>query len=40
MPAIIYDVKSRGAEAYLALAREVLARDRHAAPTTTEPQHG
>src|SRR5262245_35539200 len=27
MPAIMYDVKSRGAEAYLALAREVLARD-------------
>jgi chromosome partitioning protein len=26
-PAILYDVKSRGAEAYLALAREVLARD-------------
>src|SRR5438105_614492 len=26
MPAILYDVKSRGAEAYLALAREVLAR--------------
>ena len=40
MPAILYDVKSRGAEAYLALAREVLARDRDAAPTTTEPQHG
>jgi len=26
MPAILYDVKSRGAEAYQALAREVLAR--------------
>jgi chromosome partitioning protein len=26
MPAILYDVKSRGAAAYLALAREVLAR--------------
>ncbi|MCA1560860.1 MAG: ParA family protein, partial [Acidobacteria bacterium] len=25
-PAILYDVKSRGAEAYLALAREMLAR--------------
>ena len=37
MPAILYDVKSRGAEAYLALARELLARD--AAPAT-EPQHG
>ena len=31
MPAILYDVKSRGAEAYLALAREVLARDRSTA---------
>ncbi len=26
MPAILYDVKSRGAEAYLALAQEVLQR--------------
>ena len=26
MPVLLYDVKSRGAEAYLALAREVLAR--------------
>jgi chromosome partitioning protein len=26
MPAILYDAKSRGAEAYIALAREVLAR--------------
>ena len=40
IPAILYDVKSRGAEAYLALAREVLARDGTAAPITTEPQHG
>jgi chromosome partitioning protein len=38
MPAILYDVKSRGAEAYLALAREVLARD--AAPSNTEQHHG
>lgn len=38
MPAITYDVKSRGAEAYLALAREVLARD--AAPAATEQSHG
>jgi chromosome partitioning protein len=30
MPAVLYDVKSRGAEAYLALAREVL--ERSAAP--------
>ena len=27
MPAILYDVRSRGAEAYLALARELLARE-------------
>jgi cellulose biosynthesis protein BcsQ len=26
MPVILYDMKSRGAEAYLALAREVLER--------------
>src|SRR2546423_4698658 len=38
MPAILYDVKSRGAEAYLALAREVLARA--AAPREPEPHHG
>ena len=37
IPAILYDVKSRGAEAYLALAREVLARDSGAA--ATEPHH-
>ena len=38
MPAILYDVKSRGSEAYLALAKEVLARE-HAVPQT-EPHHG
>jgi chromosome partitioning protein len=38
VPAILYDVKSRGAEAYLALAREVLARD--SAPAATEHHHG
>jgi chromosome partitioning protein len=37
-PAILYDVKSRGAEAYLALAREVLARD--AALSPQEQHHG
>ena len=35
LPVILYDVKSRGAEAYLALAREVLAR-RAAAATSGE----
>jgi chromosome partitioning protein len=38
IPAILYDVKSRGAEAYLAFAREMLARD--AAPTAMEQHHG
>ena len=38
LPAILYDVKSRGSEAYIALAREVLARET-AAPQT-EPNHG
>jgi chromosome partitioning protein len=38
LPAILYDVKSRGSEAYLALAREVLARET-AAPQT-EQNHG
>jgi chromosome partitioning protein len=27
MPCVVYDVKSRGAEAYISLAREILARD-------------
>jgi chromosome partitioning protein len=31
LPVILYDVRSRGAEAYLALARELLARDRGSA---------
>jgi chromosome partitioning protein len=38
LPAILYDVKSRGAEAYLALAREFVGRERPAAgdpPSTT-----
>ena len=38
LPAILYDVKSRGSEAYLALARELLARE--AAAAGTEPYHG
>ena len=38
LPAVLYDVKSRGAEAYLALAREFLARDK--AVPATEQQHG
>jgi chromosome partitioning protein len=37
LPAILYDVKSRGAEAYLALAREFLNR---AAVPVSEPSHG
>jgi chromosome partitioning protein len=36
LPAILYDVKSRGSEAYLALARELLARD----ASQTEQNHG
>jgi len=41
MPAIVYDVRSKGSEAYLALAREVLARDASAAShPATEQQHG
>jgi chromosome partitioning protein len=32
LPVILYDVKSRGAEAYLALARELLARRDAPAP--------
>jgi chromosome partitioning protein len=39
MPALVYDARSRGAEAYVALAREFLARD-GAPPPTTEPHHG
>jgi len=39
VPAILYDAKSRGAEAYLALAREVVARSESAAPQSQE-HHG
>jgi chromosome partitioning protein len=40
IPAILYDVKSRGSEAYLALARELLARESSAPAASTEPHHG
>jgi chromosome partitioning protein len=39
MPAVTYDAKSRGAEAYVALGQEFLARDA-ALRGQTEPQHG
>jgi chromosome partitioning protein len=40
LPAILYDVKSRGAEAYLALAREFVARREEARPPAGEsPAH-
>ena len=39
LPAVLYDVKSRGAEAYVTLAREFLAREAAPAPAT-EPHHG
>ena len=39
LPAVLYDVKSRGAAAYVALAREFLGRERAPMPVT-EPQHG
>jgi len=35
LPVVLYDVKSRGTEAYLALAKELLARDR--IPTSANP---
>jgi len=38
MPVILYDVKSRGAEAYLSLAREMLGRN-HRAPQTSSAAH-
>ena len=37
IPAILYDVKSRGSEAYLALAKELLARE---AAAVAAPAHG
>jgi chromosome partitioning protein len=38
LPAILYDVRSRGSEAYLALARELLARE-NSTHAPTQPQH-
>ena len=38
MPVILYDVKSRGAEAYLSLAREVLAQRRAQPTPDSEPE--
>jgi chromosome partitioning protein len=40
VPAILYDVKSRGAIAYVALAREFLARAPGRPPSYTEPHYG
>src|SRR5436190_2080376 len=40
LPAILYDVKSRGSEAYLTLARELLAREAAMPAAGTEPHHG
>ena len=38
LPGVLYDTKSRGAEAYVALAREFLTRD--AVPAASEQHHG
>jgi chromosome partitioning protein len=40
LPAVLYDVKSRGAEAYLALGREFLAREAAGAAAATQGHHG
>jgi chromosome partitioning protein len=40
LPAVLYDVKSRGAEAYLALGREFLAREAAGVAAATEGHHG
>jgi chromosome partitioning protein len=40
LPALLYDPRSRGAEAYQALAREVLNRDSTSGNDLKEPQHG
>jgi hypothetical protein len=39
MPAVTYDPKSRGAEAYVTLAREFIARET-ALHGATETEHG
>ena len=40
VPVILYDARSRGAEAYIALAHEFLARERPARATPVEPSNG
>ena len=40
VPAVLYDPRSKGAEAYLALARELLARTQPSASLAKEPQNG
>jgi len=40
LPVVLYDVKSRGAEAYVTLAREFLARETAPAAPATEQHHG
>jgi chromosome partitioning protein len=40
MPGIVYDARSRGAEAYTALAREFLTRDTALTTPAGEQQHG
>jgi chromosome partitioning protein len=37
LPVILYDARSRGAAAYIALAHEFLARDRHDRPAIEKP---
>jgi chromosome partitioning protein len=37
VPVILHDARSRGAEAYLALAREMLSRDPRTRPTPAQP---
>ena len=36
LPVLLYDVKSRGAEAYVSLAREVLSREGRPAATQAD----